>query len=291
VGFRCAGLRLEDAAGREALRHRKEWGRAVVPATVSLLFDTFFTDERGTLRVTEAQEIASQLARLVTEVEQRFRWSLYAGSVLFLRDAASSSGARVALVDFSYSYPEENPGHDNLLYGLRQLAARLGEWLAARAALQVRTTLLFVRAEGRLLLARKKRGLGVDKWNGPGGKLNAGESEAAAAARECQEETGLAVSAAGVKHCGVVEFRFVDRPAWDSECHLFVAEYRATMGEPRETEEMAPRWFDEESLPWDDMWPDDRIWLPRVLRGETDLHYRFWHEAASSQIVRFDTVK
>ncbi len=307
VGFRCAGMRLEDEAGREALLHRKvgrkfflpsvlilivcfqEWGRAIVPATVPLLFDTFFADELGTLRVTEAREIAAQLARLVHEAEHSFRWSLYAGSVLLLRDAASHRGARVALVDFSYVFPEPAPGHDNLLFGLRQLSARLGEWLAARASLPVQTTLLFVRAApDRLLLARKKRGLGVDKWNGPGGKRQGDETAAAAAARECEEETGLAVAAEEARHCGVIEFRFVDRPAWDSECHLFAAEYRAGMGEPRETEEMAPRWFAESELPWEHMWPDDRIWLPRLLRGETRLHYRFWHSAATSQIVRYE---
>ena len=288
VGFRCAGLRLEDAAGRERLLYRKEWGRAVRPATVSLLFDTFFADELGTLRISEARAILAQLTRLAAEVERAFCWALYAGSVLCLRDATGPGGARLALVDFSYAYPQPGPGHDNLLFGLRQLEARLAEWLEARAALRVITTLLFVRDGGRLLLARKKRGLGAGKWNAPGGKALPEEPAAAAATRECAEETGLAVAAEEARPCGVLEFRFVDRPEWDSECRLFAAAFRPAMGLPRETEEMSPAWFDEEALPFDAMWADDRIWLPRLLCGETGLHYRFWHCAATSEIVRYE---
>ncbi len=39
-------------------------------------------------------------------------------------------------------------------------------------------------------------------------------------------------------------------------------------GEPVETEEMAPRWFDRDRLPLGAMWPDDAYWLGRVLAGE-----------------------
>ena len=40
-------------------------------------------------------------------------------------------------------------------------------------------------------------------------------------------------------------------------------------GEPRESEEMVPEWFDAGSLPLDQMWDDEAYWLPRVLGGET----------------------
>jgi len=39
----------------------------------------------------------------------------------------------------------------------------------------------------RILLGMKKRGLGIGKWNGFGGKLEPGESIEAAAARELHE--------------------------------------------------------------------------------------------------------
>ena len=44
---------------------------------------------------------------------------------------------------------------------------------------QERATLLFVRRDGQVLLIRKKRGLGAGKINGPGGRLDNGETPTA----------------------------------------------------------------------------------------------------------------
>ena len=59
-------------------------------------------------------------------------------------------------------------------------------------------TLVFVVRGGRILLIRKKRGLGAGKINGPGGRLEPGESPLDCAVREVQEElrttpTGLEI--------------------------------------------------------------------------------------------------
>ena len=52
-------------------------------------------------------------------------------------------------------------------------------------------TLLFVVRNGEILLMRKKRGLGAGKINGPGGRIEAGESSLDAAVRETREELGI----------------------------------------------------------------------------------------------------
>ena len=44
---------------------------------------------------------------------------------------------------------------------------------------------------GEVLLQKKARGFGVGKWNGPGGKLQAGETPEEACLREVKEETNL----------------------------------------------------------------------------------------------------
>jgi 8-oxo-dGTP diphosphatase len=54
-----------------------------------------------------------------------------------------------------------------------------------------RANLCFILRHGRVLLIRKKRGLGAGKINGPGGKIEAGESALASAIRETQEEVGV----------------------------------------------------------------------------------------------------
>ncbi|MDR0650832.1 MAG: NUDIX domain-containing protein [Candidatus Peribacteria bacterium] len=53
----------------------------------------------------------------------------------------------------------------------------------------LQTTLVFLfNLQGQLLLAMKKRGFGVGKWSGPGGKVEEGESISQAAVREVEEE-------------------------------------------------------------------------------------------------------
>ena len=55
-------------------------------------------------------------------------------------------------------------------------------------------TLVLLRQENRVLLGMKKRGFGVGKWNGFGGKLEPGETVVEAAAREVREECGYIVN-------------------------------------------------------------------------------------------------
>jgi len=50
------------------------------------------------------------------------------------------------------------------------------------------------------------------------------------------------------------------------EVHLFKVDKYT--GEPAETEEMRPKWYDAASPPVEEMWPDDKYWLPHVLAGK-----------------------
>ena len=64
--------------------------------------------------------------------------------------------------------------------------------------------------------------------------------------------------------CGA-ELRFVEKngPQWLG--YAFTA--TGYQGSPRETREARPFWTALDQIPFDQMWPDDRIWLPRVLQG------------------------
>ena len=125
----------------------------------------------------------------------------------------------------------------------------------------VRATLLFVVRDGCILLIRKKRGLGAGKINGPGGKLDPGESPLAGAIREVQEEIG--VTPTGVEQRGEIRFQFTDGLA----LHGFVFLARDCTGLPCETDEAAPFWTPVERIPWAQMWADDVYWLPSLLAG------------------------
>ncbi|MFC1848628.1 8-oxo-dGTP diphosphatase [candidate division CSSED10-310 bacterium] len=122
-----------------------------------------------------------------------------------------------------------------------------------------RATLLFVIKNGRILLIHKKRGLGAGKINGPGGRLDAGESPRQAAIRETQEELGI--NPIGVTFSGELSFQFCDGLA------LHVTVFRASdfTGMPRETEEAKPLWVPLNEIPFDRMWADDYFWFPYLL--------------------------
>lgn len=129
----------------------------------------------------------------------------------------------------------------------------------------IRRTLLFLVKDGRILLAMKKRGFGAGKWNGVGGKIEAGETIEQALVRECQEEIGVTPR----NWVQVAELDFVQDASsepWHMYVHAFVT--REWDGEPSESEEMRPEWYDVDEIPYDAMWDDDEYWLPRVLSGE-----------------------
>ena len=125
----------------------------------------------------------------------------------------------------------------------------------------VRATLLFVVRDGAILLIRKKRGLGAGKINGPGGKLDPGETPLAGAIREVEEEIG--VTPTGVEQRGEIRFQFTDGLA----LHGFVFLARDCTGRLRETDEAAPFWTPVERIPYAQMWADDVFWLPSLLAG------------------------
>ena len=56
---------------------------------------------------------------------------------------------------------------------------------------QGRFTLCFCRSDSRVLMLRRSRPPFVGRWNGLGGKVDPGETDAAGALRELQEEAGI----------------------------------------------------------------------------------------------------
>ena len=122
-----------------------------------------------------------------------------------------------------------------------------------------RATLVFVVRDGRILLMRKKRGLGAGKINGPGGRIDPGETPLQCAVRETQEELGI--EPLEIRECGEHAFQFVD----GLSLHVHVFKAAAFRGRPFETAEAAPLWFGVDEIPYEEMWEDDRYWLPLVL--------------------------
>ena len=119
----------------------------------------------------------------------------------------------------------------------------------------------------RILLGLKKRGFGEGKYNGFGGKIEPGESAREAAVREIFEEAGLRVTTESLRTAGKLLFHFPAEPSFNHEVYLFVA--AKWEGEPAESSEMRPAWFDLDKIPYEEMWADDPHWMPPVLAGKT----------------------
>lgn len=134
----------------------------------------------------------------------------------------------------------------------------------------IQATLCFVFRENpyqSILLGYKKRGFGISKFGGFGGKVQDGENLAQAASRELYEEAGLSADPSELTPLGILTFIFPYKPAWDQAVHLFVAQkWHDT---PTESEEMRPEWFPLSSLPLNRMWDDTQYWLPYVLKGQS----------------------
>lgn len=125
-------------------------------------------------------------------------------------------------------------------------------------------TLLFLCKDDQVLLAMKKRGFGMNRWNGVGGKVEDGESLEAAMVRETHEE--IDVTPTRYERVGDIRFdEFFKGEPTLMHVHVFVTD--EWVGTPAESEEMRPQWFNIRDIPYAEMWPDDPYWLPYVIDG------------------------
>ncbi len=142
--------------------------------------------------------------------------------------------------------------------------------------MDLQATLCFIVQNGRVLLIHKKRGIGAGKINGPGGKVDPGETPLAAAVREVREEIG--VTPLDPQLIGDLRFRFVD--GLNLHCLCYLA-FEFT-GELIETEEALPEWFPIDALPYDRMWEDDRHWMPWLLAGR---RFHGWADVDGERVM------
>lgn len=130
--------------------------------------------------------------------------------------------------------------------------------------MQIATLAIIVRGD-KVLLGLKKTGrIGAQTLNGPGGHCEDGESLIDCVLRETKEEVDIDLDPNHLEKVSVITFYAGGAP--DFEVHIFRTE--TFYGEPKETEDMIPDWYDINRLPLERMLESDREWFSKVIRGE-----------------------
>ena len=146
----------------------------------------------------------------------------------------------------------------------------------------IEATICHVIRGQRLLLKKANRGLSVGKWNAPGGKFESGEGPEECARREVFEETGLRVSQL-FRH-GALTFVMDGGKTLHTRAHLFSTSN--AKGRVRSSDEGPVKWFPLDGLPFNEMWEDDRLWIPLMLRN-IQFNATFAYDVANRHIVGF----
>ncbi|MFZ1753803.1 MAG: 8-oxo-dGTP diphosphatase [Caldilineaceae bacterium] len=125
-------------------------------------------------------------------------------------------------------------------------------------------TLCYVQKPGHTLMlhrVKKKNDMHQGKWNGLGGKVEAGESPEECAVREVWEESGLT--------CRNPRLRgFITFPAFDEidDWYTFLYTFDEFEGELIDSPEGNLAWIENERLLALNLWPGDRVFLPWVFQ-------------------------
>jgi 8-oxo-dGTP diphosphatase len=137
------------------------------------------------------------------------------------------------------------------------------EYLKTLTWPMMESTLCFLLDSDKILLGKKKRGMGLGNYTGIGGKVEKEEGIIDATVREVQEEIG--VTPYHLKKAAILTFLFPNKPEWNQIVHAFIT--YDWEGLPKETEEINPKWFNRSKIPYDLMWEDSQHWVPEVLKG------------------------
>ena len=135
------------------------------------------------------------------------------------------------------------------------------------------TTLCILKKDNLILLGMKKSGFGNGKYNGIGGKIERMETPDEAMIRETQEE--ISVTPIKYEKVGIIDF---DEYYKGNKEHVILHLYMVYQwnGNPKESDEMSPKWFNIKQVPFKQMLPDNKYWLPLILQGKKiKAHFNF----------------
>ena len=126
-------------------------------------------------------------------------------------------------------------------------------------------TLCYVKQDGCTLMVyrnKKPNDIHEGKWNGLGGKFEAGESPEECIIREVYEESGLAIQ--NPKMCGLLMFPKFKGNDW----YVFVFTATEFSGELIDSPEGKLEWIPDENILDLNLWKSDHIFMPWIREGK-----------------------
>ena len=126
-------------------------------------------------------------------------------------------------------------------------------------------TLCYVKRDGYTLMVyrnKKVNDIHEGKWNGLGGKFEAGETPEECVIREVHEESGLSIRNPNL--CGLIMFPNFMGNDW----YVFVFTATEFGGELIDSPEGHLEWIENDKLTGLNLWESDHIFFPWIERGK-----------------------
>ena len=126
-------------------------------------------------------------------------------------------------------------------------------------------TLCYVKQDGHTLMIyrnRKANDIHEGKWNGLGGKFEAGETPEECVIREVCEESGLLIR--NPRLCGLLMFPGFKGNNW----YVFVFTANDFTGELIDSPEGSLEWIPDEKILDLNLWESDHIFMPWIQEGK-----------------------
>ena len=131
----------------------------------------------------------------------------------------------------------------------------------------MKATVVFLIKDNKILLARKMKKIGAGLWNGYGGKPEPKDiSIRHTACRELYEESGMGIITEPDHLIEVADIDFYKNKASIADFSVVFYISYLWSGEAGDTEEMKdPTWFTLDDIPYGEMLPADRDFMPKIL--------------------------
>jgi 8-oxo-dGTP pyrophosphatase MutT (NUDIX family) len=136
----------------------------------------------------------------------------------------------------------------------------------------MKATVVFPMQQNKVLLGRKMLKVGAGKWNGYGGKPEPEDATIRhTACRELFEETGKGIMCQpeDLSVWAKIDFFLFDNQTSDPNFSVIFYTAEHFSGTAVQTAEMeSPTWFAIDSIPYNEMLPADRDFIPKIFAGE-----------------------